>query len=264
MAYNLALVNPFNAKESADYDEISRSWLDAWKEKSKRIMQTTPSVSDSKNSSPSFKEDGIKRLRDDDTEENEHPRKTQKKTAAIISKYVSKGCLMRGGSAAEELVSFIKTLIGDRDRIYVLGHCEPGSSMLMSSEEKGKGQTVSASELAKFFDLVAGLNKNYAGKIKIFGCHSALGLDNEKSFAEQFKDAMRKREYHNCSIEGYTASVRGYDGEHKVAFIGTAEELKQAQMAEILFAEEKISKSKLDSFYENKTTRPSTRRQSFT
>lgn len=263
MAYNLALVNPFNAKGSADYDEISRSWLDAWKEKSSRIMPS-PSESDSKNSSPSFKEDGIKRLRDDDEEEKEHPHKTQKKTAAIISKYISKGCLVSGGPAAEELVSFIKTLIGDGDRIYVLGHCEPGSSVLMSSEEKGKGQTVSANELAKFFDVPCGLNKSYAGKIKIFGCHSALGLGDRKSFAEQFKDAMRKREYHNCSIEGYTASVRGYDGEHKVAFIGTAEELERAQMAELLFARKEISKEDLDSYYENKTARPSTQRQSFT
>lgn len=261
MAYNLALVNPFNAKESADYDEISRSWLDAWKEKSKKIMPS-PSESDSKNSSPSFKEDGIKRLRDDDEEEKAHPSKTQK-TSTIISKYISKGCLVSGGPAAEQLVSFIRTLIGDGDRIYVLGHCEPGSSVLMSSEEKGKGQTVNAKELARFFDVLFGLNKSYAGKIKIFGCHSALGLGDTKSFAEQFKDAMRKREYHNCTVEGYTASVRGYDGEHKVAFIGTAEELKRAQMAEILYAEETISKAKLDSFYENKTARPSTRRVSF-
>ncbi len=96
--------------------------------------------------------------------------------------------------------------------LYIVGHCAPGSECL-SSEPTGRldddgpwlRDRVTASGLKKL--LKHGLNSGFAGKIKIFGCNSALKEADDESFAERFAAKMDTT-YFSCTIYGYNREVK--------------------------------------------------------
>ncbi|WP_260955646.1 hypothetical protein, partial [Pseudomonas citri] len=79
-------------------------------------------------------------------------------------------------------------------------------------------ESITAFALAKILKNDVLLNKSFAGKIKIYGCNSALPDGPKKSFAHSFACIMKLYQYHNCEIHGYAETlVDGYVGAHKIA-----------------------------------------------
>ena len=102
---------------------------------------------------------------------------------------------------------------GDKDRIFVMGHCSAGSSRLTT--ETATGGTASrcqAWELADIF-LQHGLPAGSQARICIHACDSAsMGPAAAPSFAAQFKAEMQGKNYPNIRVRGFTHAVGIYFG----------------------------------------------------
>lgn len=121
------------------------------------------------------------------------------------------------GPSKKRLKERLKSCIGPDEVIYIFGHCAPGSIDL-SKETSASSESITAFALAKTLKDEVSLNKSFAGKIKIYGCNSALPNGAKKSFAHSFACIMKLYLYHNCEIHGYAETlVDGYVGAHKIA-----------------------------------------------
>lgn len=119
-------------------------------------------------------------------------------------------------SSVKKLKAKISGWVGPDVVIYIIGHCDAGSRSLYRKEDP-LGSAIDAGKLASMlFDL--GLPTAFAGKIKIYGCYSALWLEKKPSFAFWFAAEMKALKYLNCEFFGYANIVsNGYVGEHKIA-----------------------------------------------
>ncbi|WP_431494784.1 hypothetical protein [Pseudomonas brassicacearum] len=121
------------------------------------------------------------------------------------------------GPSKKRLKERLQSCIGPDEVIYIFGHCAPGSIEL-SKEVSASSESITAFALAKILKDGVSLNKNFAGKIKIYGCNSALPNGAKKSFAHSFACIMKLYHYDNCEIHGYAETlVDGYVGAHKIA-----------------------------------------------
>jgi hypothetical protein len=111
-------------------------------------------------------------------------------------------------------------------RIYVMGHCNIGSSQL--STETGSQEICTAAELARIF-LQHGLPANSSAHIRIHACYSGVnsGANVNDCFAYEFREEMRNLptgngqprnhwlgavQYPNITVRGYTKAVGIYIG----------------------------------------------------
>ncbi|AEV62878.1 hypothetical protein [Pseudomonas ogarae] len=86
------------------------------------------------------------------------------------------------GPSKKRLKERLQSCIGPDEVIYIFGHCAPGSIEL-SKEVSASSESITAFALAKTLKDGVSLNENFAGKIKIYGCNSALPNGTNKSFA---------------------------------------------------------------------------------
>ena len=93
--------------------------------------------------------------------------------------------------------------VANTDRIYVMGHCSPGSLFLET--ETGTQDTCYDWELARIFER-HGLQKASQVHIRIHACDSG----GNGSFAQSFKQMMVNRGYNNVTVRGYTTGVGIY------------------------------------------------------
>lgn len=103
--------------------------------------------------------------------------------------------------------------LGANDMLYILGHCSPGSTNLEASDriEDLYGLNVDSEygdHIGNLAKLLSGLRKNFAGKIKIYGCNSSAGCGAEKSFAQAFANKMWADGYKSCAFYGYNRELK--------------------------------------------------------
>lgn len=121
------------------------------------------------------------------------------------------------GPSKKRLAVRLQSCIGPNEVIYIFGHCAPGSTII-SKEASADSESISALVLARTLKKDVLLNRSFAGKIKIYGCNSALPSGTKRSFAHSFACMMKLYLYHNCEIHGYAETlVDGYVGAHKIA-----------------------------------------------
>ncbi|HEV2675378.1 MAG TPA: hypothetical protein VGV37_12620 [Aliidongia sp.] len=105
------------------------------------------------------------------------------------------------------------------DVLYIRGHCAAGSPMLQSSDHE---IDIAIPDIIAL--LANGLPKVYPGRIKLFACESALGLNAKESFAALFKKTLVNKGWVNARVVGYGESLNTFivraDG-HKSATDGT-------------------------------------------
>ncbi len=93
-------------------------------------------------------------------------------------------------------------------QIYVYGHCEPGIPKMVNDTET---TILDSTQLAMRL-IASGLQKEFSGRVKVFGCHSGVANhdneDDEESVAEALANAMRARKYNSCEFFGYTEALR--------------------------------------------------------
>lgn len=145
----------------------------------------------------------------------------------------------------DELKINLKTYLSSTQTIYITGHCNAGSNTLHKTSENAS-TSISTGQLAKLLCVTLELNENFAGKIKIYACNSAVPSESTHSFAYKFALWMRILNCKNCEIYGYTRSVvNGYVGAHKIATDDTQllEELNQ------MMADKKAFSTKIDPIY---------------
>jgi hypothetical protein len=152
----------------------------------------------------------------------------------------------------------LESCIGPDETIYIFGHCAPGSISL-SQETSASSESITAFALAKELKNEVLLNKNFAGKIKIYGCNSALPSGAKKSFAHSFACIMKLYLYHNCEIHGYAETlVDGYVGAHKIA---TSDGALVKALNEMIQREEAFGAGIDSKYNEDHSLRPSKFRQ---
>ncbi|MGE8358949.1 hypothetical protein [Pseudomonas sp.] len=119
-------------------------------------------------------------------------------------------------SSVKKLKAKISGWVSSDVVIYIVGHCNAGSRFL-SRRDDPSGQTIAANALADEL-LNLGLSTDFAGKIKVYACNSAVPDGKKFSFAFWFAAEMRALKYLNCEISGYANVVsNSYVGEHKVS-----------------------------------------------
>lgn len=105
-----------------------------------------------------------------------------------------------------DTASQLFSLTGERDVLYIRGHCAPGSSFLQSSDHREK---ITVAELAN--TLFGKLDLDFPGIIKIYACHSSKPdttfWERFAPFAQQFADEMWVAGYDKCSFYGYDTAV---------------------------------------------------------
>jgi hypothetical protein len=106
---------------------------------------------------------------------------------------------------------FIQSL--NTGQIYIRGHGMPG----FKSIEGGRGGERIDYDVVVDRLIESGLRKAYAGKIKLFNCHSAEngkpGTDPEcvgPPFARQVADELYSRGYKSCTFYGYFGSIDSF------------------------------------------------------
>lgn len=106
-------------------------------------------------------------------------------------------------------VSPIIMSLNANDQIYIRGHGLPGDTEIQSSAWK-----LDADEVARRL-IASGLQKNFAGKIKCYNCHSAeSGID--KAFAQAFADRLYSSGYKSCEYFGYFGALDSFPGANDV------------------------------------------------
>jgi hypothetical protein len=88
------------------------------------------------------------------------------------------------------------------DVLYIRGHGMPGDDELESSDHTA---VVTVKEIVGM--LRGDLRKSFSGIIKIYACNSATDGQLNKSFTQQFADAMFSAGYKSCSFYGYTETL---------------------------------------------------------
>lgn len=122
-------------------------------------------------------------------------------------------------------------------QIYIRGHGMPG----FKSIEGGRGgERVDYTVVVKRL-IESGLRKSYAGKIKLFNCHSAEsgkpGSDPEcvgPPFARLVADELYRKGYKHCTFFGYVGSIDSFakDGSQgKHHYIREVQNGKQVELA---------------------------------
>jgi hypothetical protein len=96
------------------------------------------------------------------------------------------------------LFDALQTLTDEADRLYVRGHCNPGSGELGSSDGRLR---IDAVGIAKLLD--GKLQKGFQGRIKIFACSSAVPGYFCNSFALNFSKTMKDAGWTLCTYYGY-------------------------------------------------------------
>ncbi len=105
-------------------------------------------------------------------------------------------------AAAAERQTFAP-YVGNADRIYVMGHCGPGSTNL--STETGTGETCNTATLAQML-AAYGLTQASLAHIRIHACNSAT--PSAAGAGDSFIDVFRL----NMNALGFnTVTIRGYD-----------------------------------------------------
>lgn len=91
------------------------------------------------------------------------------------------------------------------DTLYIVGHCDSGSSKLYSPDEK-----VSCT-VDNLVGYLAGLPVDWPGRIKVLACESSKNgwFGASQSFAKRLHDKLRLKGY-QCEIFGYTHSVASW------------------------------------------------------
>jgi hypothetical protein len=99
----------------------------------------------------------------------------------------------------------------DAHRIYVMGHCDPGSYDL--STETGTYETCTTGELARILRKF-GLPLNSRAHIRIHACNSASPSPGANSgcFAEGLRDELIRLRYTDLTVRGYRVKVGIYLG----------------------------------------------------
>lgn len=99
--------------------------------------------------------------------------------------------------------------IGNNDRIYVLGHCSPGSHELSN----GTGGVCSFYTLATILSN-HGLPKASHAHIRIHACNSGAssppGAEYQPSFAEGLKRELKRLSHDNVTVRGYESGMGYY------------------------------------------------------
>lgn len=98
-------------------------------------------------------------------------------------------------------------LTNEQDQLYINAHCNRGLDYLSTEQKCGV-----SNPKVDVPDLVEQLSKHglpieSPAKIKLWACHAALGVGPNRSFAEQFSEAMFKKGYVRCRIFAYTESL---------------------------------------------------------
>lgn len=100
--------------------------------------------------------------------------------------------------------------------LYVLGHCDSGSSSLSSSATfMGiSKESVNSEDLAKRVSKLIG-DPAFSGGIKVYGCKSASNGIISFSFTYEFaKKMLDPHGYKSCTIYGYTECVSNYQSSY--------------------------------------------------
>ena len=162
------------------------------------------------------------------------------------------------GPSKKRLKERLQSCVGPDEVIYIFGHCAPGSIDL-AKEVSASSESITAFALAKTLKNEVFFNKSFAGKIKIYGCNSALPNGAKKSFAHSFACIMKLYLYHNCEIHGYAETlVDGYVGAHKIATSDSA----LVKALNTMIQKDEAFGSGIDSKYnEDHSLRPSKFRQ---
>lgn len=103
--------------------------------------------------------------------------------------------------------------VNPTDRIYVMGHCSPGSITLGTESQSHNGDTCNVDELADIF-VRHNLPRASQVVIRIHACHSARpsAPGQNDSFAHEFKAEMRRLRYNQVEVQGYDTAVGMYLG----------------------------------------------------
>ena len=105
-----------------------------------------------------------------------------------------------------DTASQLASLKGERDMLYIRGHCAAGSLVLQSSDHQ---QKITAAELRN--TLFGKLDLDFPGIIKIYACQSSKPdssfWERFAPFAQQFADEMWATGYKKCSFYGYDTAV---------------------------------------------------------
>ena len=99
-------------------------------------------------------------------------------------------------------VDRLQGLKGQRDVLYIRGHCSPGSGKLTSSD---LNKNIDVENLIAL--LKEGLSTKFEGIIKIYGCHSGTDGWFHRGFAQSFADEMWYQGYQKCRFYGYEANL---------------------------------------------------------
>ncbi|SDU61328.1 hypothetical protein [Pseudomonas mediterranea] len=242
MNRNIIVIHPFETEEDTQFSDTKKNWNNARTAKRKilyeeirkeiQIEEKEPADSDS-DDEPSLKhkkrqlhnqitEQNIKKVKIDSSERI-NSIKNHYTDYRFINGSDIKSTNQRIRTKAESTIS---SAASSFDTIYILGHCSIGEDSISSIDNDSR---ITAKELADFLK-EAGLKTSYAGKIKIYGCYSGLGISAEsKSFAKRFSEEMKILMFHNCRVQGYTTYVGNYFKGHKIAFTGNEKELDQFQ-----------------------------------
>ena len=96
-------------------------------------------------------------------------------------------------------------LTAAKDTLYIMGQCAAGSERLYSLDLKHSIEADGIVKLLKDY-----LKKEFAGKVKVFACHSATGGESGgESFAKRLASAMRTEGYTKAFISGITPKCPG-------------------------------------------------------
>jgi len=96
-------------------------------------------------------------------------------------------------------------VVQSRDKLYVIGHCEAGSSVIASRESGG--ERIDAKELANRLEN-NGLPKDRPITIKLYSCEGGARLHSQQSFAQRLLSAIRKKKgYSLVRVQAYTKTI---------------------------------------------------------
>jgi len=257
MTGNVALIAPFPTEDTGDFMEPMAQWEKVFS-KRHQAREKALEAESQKNASDFQGKGPLKRERDDDggIDEEFDIGEPPAKYIAKPNPFKIRSIRLDGSKyKVQQDKEFVKKLLDGGDSIYILGHCEPGSAELSSEGDFTSGVKATVDDVAKLLATTLELSKDFAGKIKVFGCYSGLSkVTGEQSFASRLKTKMHEDGYLNCRFFGYTAMVSAYDEEHKLAFVGDEQ---TEQLIRVAYQQKYIKRKQALKAYNKFVKRPS-------